>query len=56
MIDLIHHRLVERRREEIARHAAETLEAVREGRGEYGTFEDLERNLSADNAGDQIPD
>ncbi len=32
LIDLIHRRLIERRRAEIARHAAETLQAVREGR------------------------
>jgi hypothetical protein len=48
LIDLIHHRLVERRREEIARHAAETLEAVREGRAQYGTLEELEDDLAPD--------
>ena len=31
-IDLVHGRPVERRRDEVARHAAETLEAGREGR------------------------
>jgi hypothetical protein len=48
LIELIHHRLVEHRRDEIARHAAETLQAVREGRAQYGTFEDLEDDLSRD--------
>ncbi len=42
LIELIHHRLVEHRRDEIARHAVETLQAVREGRAQYGTLEDLE--------------
>ena len=35
LIELIHRRLVERRRDEMPRRSAETLEAVREGRGRY---------------------
>jgi hypothetical protein len=48
LIDLVHRRLIERRRAEIARHAAETLQAVREGRAKYGTIEDLRRDLLAE--------
>ena len=39
---------VERRREEIARQAAATLQAVREGRARYGSVEDLKRDLLAE--------
>lgn len=56
LIDLIHHRLVERRRDEIARHAEETLRAVQEGRAQYGTLEDLERDLLGDHFSDQVQD
>ena len=45
LIDLIRHRLVEKRRAEIARNAEETLQAVREGRAQYGSIEDLRRDL-----------
>jgi hypothetical protein len=45
LIDLIHHRLVERRRAEIARHAVETLQSVREGQAQFGNFADLRRDL-----------
>ena len=48
LIDLVHRRLIERRRAEIARHAAETLQAVQEGRAQYGTIEDLRRDLLAE--------
>ena len=47
LIDLIRRRLIERRRAEIARHAVETLQAVREGRAQIGTIEDLRRDLLA---------
>jgi hypothetical protein len=40
LIDLIRHRLVERHRAEIARNAEETLQAVRDGRAQYGSVED----------------
>ena len=36
LIDLIHQRLVERRRAEIARHAVETVQSVREGQAQVG--------------------
>jgi hypothetical protein len=45
LIDLIRHRLIERRRGEIARNAEETLQAVRDGRAQYGSVEDLRRDL-----------
>ncbi len=45
LIDLIQHRLVEWRRAEIARNAAVTLRAVREGRAHCGSVEDLKRDL-----------
>ena len=45
LIDLIQRRLVERRRAEIAGYAEETLQAVREGRAQFGSVEDLKRDL-----------
>ncbi|MGH2592728.1 MAG: hypothetical protein ACRDGG_04380 [Anaerolineae bacterium] len=45
LVELIQRRLVERRRDEIARNAAATLQAVREGRAQYGSVEDLKRDL-----------
>ena len=48
LLDLIRHRLIERRREEIARHAAETLQAVREGRAKSGSIEELKCDLLAE--------
>jgi len=45
LLDLIRHRLVERRRAEIARNAEDTLQAVRDGCGQYGSLEDLRRDL-----------
>jgi hypothetical protein len=45
LIDLVRRRLVERRRAEIARNAKETLQAVRDGRSQYGSIEDMQRDL-----------
>jgi hypothetical protein len=45
LIDLIRHRLIARRRAEIARNAEEILQAVRDGRAQYGSVEDLGRDL-----------
>lgn len=45
LMDLIRHRLVEKRRSEIARNAEETLQAMRDGRAQYGSVEDLRRDL-----------
>jgi hypothetical protein len=44
-MDLIQHRLVEKRRAEIARNAQEPLQAVRDGRAQHGSVEDLRRDL-----------
>jgi hypothetical protein len=48
VITLLHHRMLERRRAEIARHAEETLRAVREGQAHYGDFADLRQDLLRD--------
>ena len=48
LIELIQHRLVEKRRAEIARNAAATLRAVREGKASFGTFEQLKQDLLAE--------
>jgi len=45
LIDLVHRRVVERRRAENARNAASTLQAVRERRTSYGQIDDLKRDL-----------
>jgi len=45
LIDLLRHRLVEWRRAEIARNAEATLQAVREGRAQFGSVDDLQRDL-----------
>ncbi len=42
---LIQHRLVEKRRAEIARNAQETLRAEHDGRAQVGSVEDLRRDL-----------
>lgn len=47
VLDLIHRRLVESRRLEIAENAALTLQAINEGNAKYGTLEDLKRDLKA---------
>jgi hypothetical protein len=48
LVELVRRRLVEWRRAEIARNAAATLQAVREGRACYGSLEDLKRDLLAE--------
>jgi len=45
LIELVRRRLIERRREEIARNARMTLQAFREGRALFGTVDDLRRDL-----------
>ncbi len=45
LVDMIQRRLVERRRAEIASNAASTLQAVREGQANYGSVDDLKRDL-----------
>ena len=48
LVELVQRRLVEWRRAEIARNAAATLQAVKEGRAHYGSIEDLKRDLLAE--------
>jgi len=45
LIDLVRRRLVDKRRAEIARYAQETLRELRDGRAQYGSVEDLKRDL-----------
>ena len=45
LIELLQRRLLEQRRAQIARNAAATLQAVREGRSRYGSIEDLKSYL-----------
>ena len=47
LIDLIRQRIVERRRAEIASHAVETLQSVREGQAQIGDLADLRHDLAA---------
>jgi hypothetical protein len=48
LIEVVRHRLVEMRRDEIAQNALETLQAVREGRASYGSARDLENTLGSE--------
>ena len=45
VIEIVRRRLIERRRTDIAQHAAETIQAFREGRARVGTVDDLRRDL-----------
>ncbi len=45
LVELVQHRLAERRRHEIAHHASDTLEAVRAGKACKGSLDDLKRDL-----------
>jgi len=45
VLEIVRHRLIERRRHEIAANAQATLQALREGRARYGTVDDLRRDL-----------
>ena len=45
VIEIVHQRLIEQRRAEVAENAKATLEAFREGRAQYGSVEDLRRDL-----------
>ena len=48
VMEIVRQRQIARRRDEIATHARNTLQAFREGRASYGTIDDLRRDLSAD--------
>jgi hypothetical protein len=45
LVELVQHRLAERRRYEIAQHASETLGALRTGKVCKGSLDDLKRDL-----------
>jgi hypothetical protein len=45
VLDILQRRLLEQRRAEIAQHAIETVQAVREGSAAYGTLAGLQRDL-----------
>ena len=45
LVEIVRQRLIEERREEIARNARATLDAFREGRTRNGTMDDLRRDL-----------
>lgn len=45
LVEVVQRRLVEWRRAQIARNASATLQAVREGRAQFGSVEDLRRDL-----------
>ena len=49
LVEILHHRLHERRRQEIARHARESRELFYAGRLPRGTVDDLVRDLSKGN-------
>ena len=48
VMEIVRQRQIARRRDEIATHARNTLQAFREGRASYGTVDDLRRDLLAD--------
>lgn len=48
LIEIIKKRMIDRRREQIARNAEDTLNAVREKKAKYGTVEELKRDLLGD--------
>lgn len=45
LLELIHKRRIEQRRREIARNAAQTLEAVKTGQAKRGTLAELRADL-----------
>ncbi|MBW4592218.1 MAG: hypothetical protein KME46_04645 [Brasilonema angustatum HA4187-MV1] len=48
LLELIHKRRVEKRRQEIASNAAQTLEAIKTGRAKRGTLANLRADLLSD--------
>jgi len=48
VLEIVRHRLIEKRRHEIAANAQATLQALREGRARYGTVDDLRRDLQGE--------
>ena len=48
LVEIVQQRLIEHRRIEIAANAKATLRALREGRAQVGTLDDLRRDLFED--------
>jgi len=48
LLEVIRRRRVEKRRNEIALHACDTLKAIQEGCARYGTIDDLKQDLLRD--------
>ena len=48
LVELLQHRMVERRRTQIGRNARAVKHAIRHGKAQIGSVEDLERDLMAD--------
>ena len=45
LIDILSHRLVESRRAEIAKNAKTTLRTISEGKAQFGSLDNLKRDL-----------
>lgn len=48
LLEIVKKRLVERRRDEIAHNARQTLKAVKENKAQYGDIDDLKKDLLGD--------
>ncbi len=48
LVEILKKRLVEKRRDEIAHNARQTLKAVREKKAQYGNPDDLKKDLLGD--------
>ncbi|MBI4549013.1 MAG: hypothetical protein HY707_13605 [Ignavibacteriae bacterium] len=48
LIEIIHKRLIESRRREIAKNAAETLKAYKKGKAKQGSLRDLRQSSEPD--------
>jgi len=46
LIEIIRRRNIEKRRNGISRNAADTLNAIKEGKASYGSVEDLKKDLA----------
>jgi hypothetical protein len=48
VIEIVRQRLIERRRAEIAQNARAAVQAFKEGRAQYGSLDDLRRDLAGE--------
>lgn len=48
LVEIVKKRIVERRRDEIAHNARQTLKAVRDKKARYGDIDDLKKDLLGD--------